>query len=358
MKKKTVIILSASLLAVVSLFGLVLMGCGTSASSGGGGSSTHGTYSYFGTQSPGDAWSWTIGNGWFIGTNETTVPPVYYRGTFTTMASGFLKATVSDSNDTPAIGGTAIVLEYPNTLLLVKPGDDRVIICAGKATTPPPAGDYPWVTIPNHSWAKTGETSYGKTTVTVSNGLYTFEVITRDSADSNLGTQITGEYTFVNGRLVKAGDPMEIFMTPSGIFIGDQGSGEGGFAGATKEVVNIADAVNRNYRGVQFKYYPDTGTGETEPIGAEPHLPTALRGFGYEDMASLESNTYSLGPTLEMYTQDPTTGIVTGEMFHDHGYVMPFRMVVSRVNTNDKYIVFGLSYNDEGSPYSFLAVEQ
>lgn len=45
----------------------LVVGCGQQAAV----TTPHGTITYLGTQSPGDVWSWTIGETTFIATNET-----------------------------------------------------------------------------------------------------------------------------------------------------------------------------------------------------------------------------------------------------------------------------------------------
>lgn len=73
---------------------LVLMAISLATCSGGGGSTTSSptAFSYFGTQSPGDAWSWTItkdanGSGTFSAVNNTTGK--HYSGDVVTLSNKF-----------------------------------------------------------------------------------------------------------------------------------------------------------------------------------------------------------------------------------------------------------------------------
>jgi hypothetical protein len=316
-----------------------------------------GIYTYSGTQSPGDVWSWTISESTIIGTNETTA--TYYSGTYTTYTSGFSKMTVTDSNDpsVPLDGtATAYFLEYPNTMLIVKPAndsDDNVIICAASATAAPSAGQYNFVNLPWLGWTASSD-AYGTVEVSVSSGLYTFNVRTYDLAGTQTNNSLETGFSFSSGRLAKAGHDLQVFMTPSGCYMGDSGPGNGGFVGAAYQSVDIADLVSKNYRGVLFQYDPGTGNGETQAVGAEPHpsLSNALSGFSFDDVET--GARASDGPTLAFGPQD-SSGVLTGTM-NNSGIITTFRMVIAQVNS--KYIVFGVATNDSGNPENFIVVEQ
>ncbi|MEA3493495.1 MAG: hypothetical protein U9R38_03805 [Candidatus Margulisiibacteriota bacterium] len=345
--------------SLLSVLVLSLAFCGCSATSGGSNpEANHGTYTYLGTQSPGDVWSWVIGTGTFTGTNETT--SMTYEGTFVSLASGFLKATITSAND-PNVptDGTAVFycLEFPNTMLLVGSGgvNENPIICAAKAASAPSAGQYNWLNIPTSGWSP-GDTSYGSTEVTVDtvNNLFDFYVSTYDIS-GNLEEIITYEgFSFSEGRMAKSGETLQIFMTPSGLFMGDNGPGNGGLVGAAKQTIDMADVASKNYRGVMYEFDAATGDASVDPIGGEPH-PTvsgAIRGFAYSDLDNntIDSSDYA---TLTFSGQD-ADGIVAGAMAtSSHTY--DFKMVVSQVN--NKYIVMGIAVVAGSNPLYFLIVE-
>jgi len=315
-----------------------------------------GVYSYQGTQSPGDAWSWTITPTYVIGTNETTGK--YYAGSYTAYASGFNKMVVSESNDSgvPLDGtATAYFLEYPNTMLIVKPAgdDDNVIVCAARAVTAPPAGQYNFVNMPWAGWTSSDD-AYGTVEVAVSAGSYTFNVRTYNLAGTLTHTTLEAGFTFSDGRLSKSGNPLQVFMTPSGVYLGDSGPGNGGFGGAAYQSVDVSEAGSKNYRGVLFVYDPLTGDGETMAIGAEPHptLSNALAGFSYDDIETGARSTG--GVTLEFGAQE-VNGILTGTM-DDGGPLSNFKIAVAQVS--GKYIVLGIALDRYGDPQNFLVVEQ
>lgn len=312
-----------------------------------------GVYSYLGTQSPGDVWSWTIGQSTYTGTNETA--GYYYSGSYTAYASGFNKAVVTASSDPNVpLDGSAIAyfLEYPGTMLIVCAEYENAIVCAAKATTAPAAGQYNFVEIPSSGWSQ-GSSAYGTVEVTVSNGLYDFNVRSYNLNDIQTGHSYQTGFSFSDGRLAKTGDPLQIFMTPSGAYYGDSGPNSGGFCGATYQSVTLSDVVSKQYRGALFSYDPNSGSSSTTPVGAEPNtsLTNALNGFGFEDV---ELNTRSSGGVTLQFSAPDASGILSGTM-DDAGTITNFKMVISQVS--GKYMIFGISQDSSGNPQNMLMIE-
>jgi len=333
--------------------GFMINGCGQSPSS----SNPHGVITYVGTQSPGDVWSWTVGEGTVIATNETRGK--YYSGTFTTLPSGFIKGVINATNDTnvPTDGtGIFYMLEYPSTMLLVKPGNsgDKLIVCAARAAVAPSAGQYNWVKIPEVGW-NTNSTAYGTVEVTASGGLYDFDVRTYDINGNFKDATLEAGYSFVSGRLSKAGSDLQIFMTPSGAYMGDSGPQTGGFAGVKNETVNLSEVVSQNYRGVLFSYNSGNGQGETKPVGAGPHptISGALRGWSYTDVDNnvIDSTSYV---TLTFEAQD-NSGVLSGIMTTTGGS-KEFKMVIAKIS--GKYVVAGIDAAASSNPENFIVVQQ
>jgi hypothetical protein len=357
---KNRIFVSALVSVVLVLVMVLIYGCGASTSGGGGTSTTHGTYSYFGTQSGGDVWKWHIGSGTFTGTNETV--PFTIAGTWVTLPSGYSKATVTASVGGPTVGSQAYFLEVWNTALIVKPttsedgAADKVIVCGALSSTPPPPGLYPWITIPREDWGTGSKEVFGITTVEAG-ATYTFEVTCYDmngAAIPGYGGVESG-FTFSGGVLSNTGvSSLEIAITESGIFIGDQGPGMGGFAGSIKPTSDYrAEAAGHNYRGVLFKYYPGgTATGETEPIGAEPHGTNRLFGYSFTDVDAGTRYTGG-GVTIEMTSFNASTGIVSAEA-DDNGTPTAMKMLINKID--GKFVVFGLQETD-GLPLNFIVVQ-
>jgi len=342
---------------IVALAVGLVAGCGQSTSSN---SSTmpHGTFTYFGTQSPGDIWSWTIGEGTMIATNETKGK--YYSGTFSAQPSGFLKGVITASNDLSLpLNSTAKVylMEFPNTMLIVKPADsDRLIVCAAQATIEPTAGQYNWIKVPNSGWNANANTGYGTADVSVSGGQCNI-YLSRYMIDGSLiSATLEAGYIFANGRLIKSGSDLSVFMTPSGLFIGDNGLGSGGFAGLKYEAVNISDAMAKEYRGAQFTFDSSTGLGSTVALGSGPNpaAPRTMRVWNYSDVDNnvIDTSTYA---TLSPVTQE-SSGIVSGTLLYSNGASRNIKMAIAKIS--GKYVVIGIEAITATTPVNFIAIEQ
>jgi hypothetical protein len=353
MLKRTVLFLSLFVLVSV-----LTAGCGTQTSTSSGPETIPvrtGVYTYLGTQSPGDTWSWTIGEGTLSGTNETN--GYRYSGTFVSYASGFNKLTVTDSTDPSVpLDGTAVAyfLEYPNTMLVVAGKDDNPMVCTAKAAAAPSAGRYNFVNIPWPGWSA-ASSAYGTVEVTLSSGLYNFNVRTYDLSGVTTDVSVEAGFSFSDGRLSKSGNPLQVFLTPSGAFFGDSGPGSGGFCGAANQSIDLSDLVSKEYRGVMFSYDASTGTNlGTTAIGAEPNpsLTNALTGFGFEDV---ELNTRQSDTATVQFGAQDASGVLSGTLQEPGGAALNFKMVVAKVS--GKYIVLGISQDSSGNPQNMLLVE-
>jgi hypothetical protein len=358
------------LLALVVLSLAFIYGCGAAPTSGGGGGGTianrTGSYSYSGTQAPGDIWTWNISDETFSGTCETGINVgLYVTGEYTTLASKFCKAHIMSVYGV-ATSEYAYFLEFPDTMLLVQPpnaGDnkDNVIVCTAHSTEAPAAGKYLIVTIPWQGWT-TGNAAYGTVEATLS-GTWSFDVtnylLTGETSDN---FTVSG-YTFESGVMNNGnydpsggGDP-KIFMTPTGVFMGDLGTSSGGFAGGSYEAVDTSDVVKHDFRGVRFKYFTGSGTNETEPVAASPDTSTSLNAHRYTDV---DGNTLDLSDdTFVTLEADPAgTGFIN-LYAHDEnvGTTALYRSVAAKVGpAPGKYMLFGFGV-EAGQPVNFLVIQ-
>ncbi len=309
MKKRQ---LFAFLISGALIVGLAfLYGCGANPTSNSNGSTAAALRSYNGTQSPGDVWSWSVNSdNTFSAVNSTKNWNL--SGTYTSLPSGFCKATISSSNTTDCtVGSQAYFLEIPNTMLLVKPitstsgsSSDRLIVCAAAASSLPPTGQYNFIQMPygGAGWS-VNSPAYGTVEVTSTSSVSTFDVrsYTINDAVFTDGTTVETGFSYNNGTFSSSGSSLEVFMTPSGIFIGDNGSDRGGFAGVSNSTgIDIADVKSKTYRGVLFKYdYSGGGNTMTIPVGATFEANGWLHGGMYDDIATNEAPDYATtGVTL------------------------------------------------------------
>ncbi len=363
------------LVALVVLSLAFIYGCGSNATSGGGSSggvtilsNRPGTYEYSGTQSPGDVWTWTISPETFLGSDETT--GFWVSGTWETLSNGFRKAFVSAANPTEVQGQVAYFLEFPNTMLMIHPvcseegHGDNIIVCTAHSATPPSAGKYVYVTIPWQGWT-TGNTAYGSVEVTNPSGWH-FNV-----TDFLLGGEPVSnfapspDYSFNNGIMKNTtpSDP-KIFMTPTGVFMGDNGA-SGGFAGASVEAIDITDLSSKNYRGVRFVYDAVNGSNETRPITAYPDGAKKMIGREYPNgvEAGADSTNYVV---ITFEAQDPGSGIIP-IYITDHGSgtitygTSTYKGVAAQVGPDAadgkyKYMIFAFGV-EGGQPCNFLVMQ-
>ena len=355
MKVKILVIVSVSLLAALAIYGLVITGCGTGPTT-----DKVTTHSYFGTQSPGDAWSWEINDDLtFWASNETD--GFWISGSYTILPNSFLKGSVEASSNPAAEGGTVYALVLQNELLLIAPPlDENLIVCAGKSESPPSAGVFPWIAVPKSGWYPIMDETYGLITIESIGDSYTLKTVAYNLLDSQIGSQIIDSgFTFVDGRLIQSGSSKEVSISPSGIFVCDKGGDFGGYAGSIKPAADVRTlAASHEYKGFFFKYDPSAGTGLLQPVKVEPYpgQSTWLRGFVYSD---IDSDTVDVTKiiTVELTSYNSERSIVMG-IIKDTASVIWGRAKLIIPEINNKYLILGVrAATIEAYPYNFVAIQ-
>ena len=369
------------MMAVALVSTVSIMSC----SSGGSGAN-----SYFGTQSPGDAWSWTItkdstGNGTFSATDNTT--GYTYSGTVATLTSNYLQLTFTASTDSNvAVGSIAYAVEFPNTALMVKPAGakDALVIGAAQGACPSPAS-YNWIKVANLSWDVTSDPAFGTATLTGSASSPTISVIPYllNTPPVQIST-VTYTGSCSNGVITTtSADKTTFGVTPSGVFIGDQGT-NGGVIGMLQPTAKIGSAgilqAGRQFRGFVFMTHPPfesdgvTLQDGTQAIWSTTTTSSAICGPGASscisageytgtNFASGTEDTCPGGDSCATFTLDSEVapGEFAGTMTDSHAGSHPFTLMINQIN--GKYMVFGFSQNQWGSgsnmsPYIFVVMEQ
>lgn len=355
------------LFALVALSLAFIYGCGA-APTGGGGGTSGGETTYFGTQSGGDTWKWVIGSSTFSGKNLDK--DFSFSGTYETKPSGFRKAYISSVEGAggPSVGDQAYFLEFPNTMLLVKPthgnGGAKVIVCGAAASTAPTSDNYNFINIPKNNWDDTGG-AFGTAESSFSGNSYTFEVWNRKMNNTTDNHTVEGGWVFENGYFSRPGVSKKIFVAPSGIFCGDNGTGEGGFVGAVADHDNFPDldtaktaVIGKQFRGVLFKYNPVLDSGETQTVGATGEANGTIHGGGFmgENIDTSAEADYTNQVTIEL--TGLTNGLASGTL-DDDGGKNTMHLMLAKIGS--KIMVFGISTNETGSApdtYNFLVIEQ
>jgi len=360
MNKKLFFPIFCALLIVVSL--LVINGCGSAASSGGGGGSSianrTGTFSYAGIQAPGEIWSWTISTETFSGTNETT--GAYITGEWTILASGFGTMHVIGASTGDAVGKDAYFLEYKDTAIMVFPVGEvnNAIVCAARATAALTTGPkYICIKIPNAGPPSLSDVAYITAEVTWAGNLATFEIteymISGEYRPPRGGDTLT--FSSSTGMLTPiAANPERLFLTPSGMFIVDNGPGAGGAIGASKESFSSIEAANHEYRGVDFRYFP-SGTSETYFIAATNNGSGSLKGYMYNGN-NVESGIDTSSFVTFTFQSQEATGIISTEVTQG-AYTTTVKSVFAKIGANQKYIWFGFNVNASGGQENILFMQ-
>jgi len=373
-----------------------ISGCGSNSTGGGGGggggiSNRPGTYAYSGTQSPGDIWTWIISSETFFGTNETT--GFWITGEWTILSSGFSKARIFGSSVSEVVSQDAYFLEFPDTLLLVQPAStnetrENVITCAARSTDQP-QGDKKYVAVnipgkywkvePGNNW-KDKMDAYGYVYLNV-RALDTdpwqldMTNFILDGSIPTTGWDATGE-TYLDGRFsgghitsssytseVSAPDvsDLTVFLTPSKIYLGDYGPDMGGFVGVYVDPINLFDsfeAAAHEFRGYEFKYFAESGTGETHPIAlsSNPSAPGTLKIRRYENDDVESSLSTSNEATFALGIQSIDTWIISSEMTDDKGET-PAKTGMAKVGSAQKYVFFSVGAYPDGNPINLFIVQ-
>jgi len=360
----------------------VLMAISLATCSGGGGSTTFSptAFSYFGTQSPGDAWSWTItrnsnGSGTFSAVNNTTGK--HYSGDVVTLSNKFLQLTVTATDDSGAVGGIAYAIEFPNTALIVKPAgsNSAPVIAAAQGTCPPQGKSYNWIKIPNGTWNSASDAAFGTADTSGSENSFAFSLTSylldgslinpvKDLLSGTLNKVVeVSDFSCNNGVISStvAGMP-EFGVTPSGVLIGDQGS-DGGIIGMLQPPANIGSAAilqqGREFRGFVFMTHPPEGQTMTEPIWAHSLGDNLITAGQYTNFVNGTEDSCPGGDSCASLSLDSEVapGEFSGTLTDIHAGSHPFTLMINQID--GKYMVFGFSYNDiPDNPYLFLVMEQ
>ncbi len=361
----------AAMIAVAAL----LSGCGSGTPAAKTTSPTSTPNSYLGTQSPGDAWSWTItrdasGTGTFSGTNNTSGKQ--YSGTVATLSNKFLQLKITSSSDASVVGTTAPAVEFPTTALVVQPAgaNDSPMIAAAQGTCPTQGSSYNWIKIPNLTWDPTVDAAFG--TATTSG--------TGDSFDFSIASYLLGGSTPFNtvddtgfacssGEISSSDTTMPLFgATPSGMLVGDQGT-NGGVIGMLQPQADIGSAAilqqGREFRGYVFMTHPPMGpdgvtpVDKTEAVWAHTLGDNLITAGRYTDFTNGVEDVCPGGDSCATFSlgTEVAPGEFAGTMTDSHAGSHPFTLMINQIS--GKYMIFGFSYNDAPSrPLLFMVMEQ
>ncbi len=330
-------------------FGLLLVGCGGSSLN-----ASNFSHDYLGTQGPGDVWSWQIDGSTFTATNQTL--GFHYSGTKSTLSTGFMKLTVTSSDDPGVTSGqSAYALELPGTALVLKPaGADtkQPIIASSLGTNPAgPSVSFNFVAVGSATFDPVNDQAYGHVTFAVTGNNYNGTSI-RYAID---GTRLQdGPSNFIgnNGLMTDQGTPPATgAMTPSGVCALDYGPQKGGVIGVKQPASNIdlTDLASKHFRGFLINQ------GKTQCVDVPSNGDGTLHGAGYDLNGGVETGTFDGGSGVTVsFTSQPNPGEVTVHLSTSSGT----ESMAAAINVVDgKYMMFCCGVGQDGKPYNVILVE-
>lgn len=343
-------------------------------------------WTYKGTQSPGDVWTYTLGGGTFTARNETLA--FDYAGTTTDLANGFLRLTVTTTTDpsvTP-LPATAYAIEFPGIALLVLPADPdpQVIVCAAIGATPTVESTYNYVKLPDPAWG-TGaggidtEEAWGVGDSHISGASGEIFDFYSDRWDMGNLTSTPTEsgwspetYTATDGWLVPDVGDQRIAVTPSGVFVQDGGPSSGGSYGVEAPASNLGTGAlfveDHDFLGFVFHY--DDPDDDTQPVWAEVTAGDAwiTGGTFVSGTGSFDDAVPDAGDTRLVLTTEVRPGVFRGEQYEpgtdgvlgtaDDEFAGRFVMLMKEVA--GRVFLFGIMDPAPGEtkPINFIVLEQ
>jgi len=345
-------------MALVMAITFLFTACGGGDGEDGGNQSI----TYYGTQSPGDFWTWTLnrGNGRFDAKNEVTT--YTYTGSYVNLPNGFLKITITDTTDPNSTAGDIFyAYELPGTALMVKPAyfDSKIIMAVARGNCPTNDTVYNWVVIPDNSWDRTVDRAYGTVATTVTGSDVSFE-FNSYLVDGTPRPPTEYQDGICANGLILTTTGTSIAVSPSGTIMGDYGPNLGGFVGVEAPAANvdIADltAQGREFRGARFlNNHPDPNEEDTT-LAWLRGAGSSLTGGAYADF---EGNVEAgVAVSIDNFSQS-LPGIMNGEITEPSTTnPAPFTFIIN--TAGGKYVVYAIGINTYYTdlPYNVFFLEQ
>jgi hypothetical protein len=335
--------------------------------------------SYTGTQSPGDVWSFdlnytamTWSGAWDHGTELDLTDDITLGGTFTELPSEYLKMVITSTSPAdplyPSDGsGFFYALEIPGMSLFANPKGSLsggIINAVDRSTCSPDIyGDYKFVKIApgTSAYSPLTEGAYGIINAEEAVGRIYMVRGSEISLDcpgggpctvNNDPFSIPGSGECIDGAadFYDAGTLVgKAQFTPSGVFMMDFGTGNGGIYGAKSDpTINLSDITGKELKG--FVSDPVSGQHRATTITFDP---ATFVGGGtlYLD---LETNTPDVARINDIYANSLMGGLLFAEIQNQNGLVAPLVGVVS-INGSD-IVIAGITHTDEAPFGAITAV--
>jgi hypothetical protein len=311
------------------------------------------SFSYVGTQRPGDVWDWTLGSSTFSATDTTL--GTGYSGTASVLPAGFYKLTVNASTDSTApIASSAYALAVPGVAMIVQPAGTvtNPIVCAGLGSNPTGTSSYNWIDIPQAGWANT-DAAYGTATLAMSSdNTGNLSLSSNTLLGASIGSSMES-ITCTDGQFTTGASTG--LITPSGVIMIDNGPSNGGLFGvlAPSTDVDLTNVAADSFRGIMFKGGSGSG-GTSLLLELAPNGSGQLTGTFYTDV---DTNTLDTDPdqqaTVAFSTQS-SPGLVIGTV---SGAGTPQSFVFSINQVGGKYMLYGFCQEADGNVDNILLMQ-
>ncbi len=327
---------------------------------------------YMGAQSPGDVWLFTLddtGNQ-FSATNQTT--GLNYTGTTLPLANGFLKTSITSSNDPnlPA-GSSGYAVEVPGVaaMLALGGGTDKpvALVAQGACPTLNSPANVQLVNLGKSTYDSTQSESYASVVVSQSGANYNFSLNSflldgtlRTSQSGTLpsGTCSGGVITIPNVPTSSGGTTtVTVAAAINGLYIIDLGPGHGAAVGSQTFAVDsttLNSAMSATYLGAIFRR---NSTPITTFAGFGPGSGTSISGGAFTNIDSDAFSAHATNVTVN-FTSVNTNGFLQGNV-SDSATGLDHTPFVGMVTQNGgKFFIFGITTDTSTTtPYMLLLAQ-
>lgn len=229
--------------------------------------------------------------------------------------------------------------------------------------------------MPNADWEVTSDAAFGTAITTGSASSLVISIasyLLGGTVPNNTVTE--AGFSCNNGVITSTVANMpEFSITPSGVFIGDQGT-DGGVFGMLQPQAKIGSTAilqqGREFRGFVFMTHPPNGPDGVTPVDKTQAIWSRTKGDNlitageYTNFGNGTEDSCPGGDSCATLSLDNEVapGEFSGTMIDSHAGSHPFTLMINQID--GKYMVFGFSREQAGSdpndlyPYLFLVMEQ
>jgi len=327
---------------------------------------------YVGAQSPGDVWLFTLddtGNT-FIAQNQTA--GLSYAGTTTALPNGFLRTSITTSNDPNLpVGSVGYAVEVPNVAAMLALGGptDKPVGLVSQSPCPTLSGtaNVQLINLGKSTYDATQSESYASVTASQAGSNYNLS-INSYLLDGTLRTARSGALPSgtCGGNLISipnvptGNGPVTVTVTPAanGLYVIDLGPGQGAALGSQSfatDTTTLNAAMSAQYIGALFTR---NSVPITTFVGFGPGSSTSISGGAFVNQDSDPFSAHGSNLTINLSGVN-ANGFLQGTVSDTNTGLTHTPFVAMLTQNGGKFFLFGIT-TDTGSttPYVILLVQQ